>query len=85
MVIGFLKSAKINENTKKNYLSHASMTKKETLEAKIEEKKRKERQETMIDYMKLKIQEEDWHAVADAAMDLQAWENYYFGVDEISR
>lgn len=30
-----------------------------------------ERKRFMIDYLKLKIQEQDWHGVADAAMDLR--------------
>jgi len=28
-------------------------------------------QDRMIDYLKLKVQEEDWHGVADAAMDIR--------------
>lgn len=30
-----------------------------------------ERKEMMVKYMKLKMQEEDWHGVADAAMDIR--------------
>jgi hypothetical protein len=29
------------------------------------------RRERMINYLKLKVEEEDWHGVADAAMDLR--------------
>ena len=29
---------------------------------------------SMVDYMNLKIQTEDWHAVADAAMDIREME-----------
>jgi hypothetical protein len=30
-----------------------------------------ERRQRMIGYLKLKVEEEDWHGVADAAMDLR--------------
>ncbi len=30
-----------------------------------------QRKERMIDYLKLKIEESDWHGVADAAMDIR--------------
>lgn len=30
-----------------------------------------ERKDMMVKYMKLKMQEEDWHGVADAAMDIR--------------
>jgi len=30
-----------------------------------------ERKEFMITYLRLKVQEQDWHGVADAAMDLR--------------
>ena len=30
-----------------------------------------ERRERMINYLKLKVEESDWHGVADAAMDLR--------------
>ena len=30
-----------------------------------------QRRASMINYLKLKIEEEDWHGVADAAMDLR--------------
>ncbi len=29
---------------------------------------------SMVDYMNMKIQVEDWHAVADAAMDIREFE-----------
>lgn len=29
------------------------------------------KRETMIAYLKLKVEEQDWHGVADAAMDLR--------------
>ena len=29
------------------------------------------RKEMMVKYMKLKMEEEDWHGVADAAMDIR--------------
>lgn len=29
------------------------------------------KRERMINYLKLKVEEEDWHGVADAAMDLR--------------
>ena len=32
------------------------------------------RKEVMIDYMRVKIQEEDWHGVSDAAMDIREME-----------
>lgn len=31
----------------------------------------KERKEFMISYLKLKVEEQNWHGVADAAMDLR--------------
>lgn len=34
----------------------------------------KEKKATMLDYLKLKIQEQDWHGVADCAMDLREME-----------
>jgi len=43
----------------------------------IEEKKK-----IMLDYLRLKIEEEDWHSVADCAMDLRDIENYQRGLDE---
>jgi hypothetical protein len=30
-----------------------------------------ERRDTMIDYLIMKVEEQDWHGVADAAMDLR--------------
>lgn len=30
-----------------------------------------QKRERMINYLKLKVEEEDWHGVADAAMDLR--------------
>lgn len=30
-----------------------------------------ERRELMVNYLKMKVEEQDWHAVADAAMDLR--------------
>lgn len=39
--------------------------------AKISEASLHVRRARMIDYLKLKIDEHDWHAVADAAMDLR--------------
>ena len=31
----------------------------------------KKAKEAMIEYLKLKVAQEDWHAVADAAMDIR--------------
>lgn len=33
--------------------------------------KLKEKKQLMIDYLKLKVSEGDWHGVADAAMDIR--------------
>ena len=33
-----------------------------------------EKKETYIEYIKLKLKDEDWHGVADAAMDLRELE-----------
>lgn len=31
----------------------------------------KERREALVAYLRMKVEEEDWHGVADAAMDLR--------------
>ena len=36
--------------------------------------------ETMIEYMQMKMEQRDWHAVADAAMDLRDIESYIAGL-----
>ncbi len=42
-------------------------------------KQLEERKKRMIDYLLLKVQEEDWHGTADAAMDLRDIESERLG------
>lgn len=35
---------------------------------------------TMMGYLQMKVEERDWHGVADAAMDLRDLENYLMGL-----
>lgn len=37
--------------------------------------------ELLIEYMQLKISEEDWHGVADAAMDLREMDAFQRGLN----
>jgi len=46
---------------------------KKYLQYKID--KLEEKKQTMVDYVKLKLSEEDWHGVADAAMDIREIES----------
>lgn len=39
--------------------------------------------ELLIEYLKLKAHEEDWHGVADAAMDLRELDAYERGLDQL--
>ena len=39
--------------------------------------------ELLIEYLKLKVHEEDWHGVADAAMDLRELDAYERGLDQL--
>ena len=39
--------------------------------------------EILIEYLKLKVHEEDWHGVADAAMDLRELDAYERGLDQL--
>lgn len=42
-----------------------------------------EARELLIEYLKLKVHEEDWHGVADAAMDLRELDAYERGLDQL--
>lgn len=37
--------------------------------------------ELLIEYLKLKVHEEDWHGVADAAMDLRELDAFQRGLE----
>jgi len=40
-----------------------------------------QRKEMMVKYLLMKVEEQDWHGVADAAMDLRDIENYKAGLE----
>lgn len=42
-----------------------------------------ERRSRMIDYLLLKVEEQDWHGCADAAMDLRDIENQILALTEL--
>lgn len=41
-----------------------------------------ERKSKMIEYLLLKVDEQDWHGVADAAMDLRDLESYLLALED---
>ena len=45
-------------------------------------KEEEKRVEILINYLLMKIDERDWHAVSDAAIDIQVMEGYIEGLKE---
>ena len=43
----------------------------------------KDRKNKMIEYLLLKVKEEDWHGVADAAMDIRDIESEKLGAEKV--
>lgn len=43
----------------------------------------KKRKSKMVDYLLLKVSEEDWHGVADAAMDIRDIESERIGAETV--
>lgn len=41
-----------------------------------------EKKKIMLEYLRLAIEEKDWHGIADAAMDLRDYENFEKGYQE---